>query len=458
MIKVSRRSNGVALPMGNFDRGREILEAIKESKGITRDEIHDTKGLGKSVISNNVTILKDLDLVVALGYRKRQLNITDRGIMLLSLLQDESNRGKLKEFSDSIIIHSKSLLFTYMLIKNRGRIEYNELGHLIAKEFTIKWENELTYTLVGRSAVSYLVGIGLIEEYDVGRKRKPTGFRPMVTATIIIKTVKKYSMNNPQPIYTNLDNRNLKSRRKTEATMLVELGLIRNVGGANHKLTPMGKKLKNVINKPDEGKVFREVILMNSHVQNILKILRDKYEKIGWMEISNVLERYNEAKWGVNTQKWFGTKFLSWLKLAGIAEPNHEYGKFVLSESKIEAIQSKIPEIHEVVKKPALETSKKTVVSQNGSIINHLGELETQLVNIFINIKNWHSDSELKQNILDILSKLIESDNSQISIIAEYIKSDIEEAFENHDINIISKVTGKNKRLMEDIGEVPVVP
>ncbi len=446
------------IPLGTFNYGRKTLELLLEFGKLNRGELIEKIELGPSVVANNLPILKELKLIEYFGYRDSNIALTDYGKDFIYSLQGFENKKLKKDvFNDfvlnHILINSKALTEAYIILRGQNNITFNKLGHRIAEASGKKWVHEASYTHVGRSSVDYLRGFVLINglKGTVMRKRKRQGFRPSLGVNSIVNKIKTYSTNRSYPIYSNYDKVGVKSRRLSDANLLSDLNLIRRTDGLNYKLTSLGLKLKKAIDTPDESRVFREIILRNGDVSRVFDNIRNFNGKFGWKDIGEILEEYNDAQWGNVTLRVYGTKFLSWLKLAGLVEENHERGKYIISFK--EPIQGKIPvEIGEEHKAPIKQEKTKAITSPNGDFLTNLSIFSQHLNRILIELDNWNQDTVLEKDMLSTLEKMSKFglDDFRLQIIIDQITFLVEKGFEDNDLNCIRSTAKSINKLLNE--------
>jgi len=317
----AKKENKVVFPIVKFEHLKKILLTLLDNngKGMSREELSRKTNLGKSLLSNSIPILKELELINSFGSVKGDLlHLTPNG-ELLAICLKKDDKVILKDLTQNVLNKSKVLRKAYLLLISNINLTPYELGVKLAEEFGKKWDTRSTYGAVGRSCIEILRGFGLID-YKIKRGKQ---HRFKVRDYRLIPTA---SANKIFSILSRIDNiveipsEIIKTQKEQEQfKTLVDLKLVENIGNRTFRLSELGRKLKREIENGNGSEVFRDAILRHKPSVDAIAKLKEK-GVFNWKVVGEVIEEINEEQYKEVTRNDYGKKFLSWLKRANIVE------------------------------------------------------------------------------------------------------------------------------------------
>ena len=442
----------VTCPMTNFSTIKEILLTLESEHDLKIKTLAEFTKKSVSAINNALPIMRELKLVRTTGRTTGRGNqgkiiLLKDGERLVFFLKANDNE-KIKEFAQKELLQkSKILLESYEILKDDPEISSEKLGRLLNSKFekSTKWKLDVTYRNVGRTCMYILEGFQLIE-YKGGHGRGRKKFRgkqrnvllPYMTADKIFDLLRKFKEEGTWH-FTNL-NQSPSERVRTlgYASTLVDLGITRYIDTKNYilQLTQDGMKLKNTINDRERREIFQDILLKNHHVVEIIRMIKELNREVGYMDVGEIVQKYNDTDWAPLTIRGYGIKILSWLRESDILEKNGEYGKYHISPSFLEKhgmIFVTVAPIEEV--RTLVIQEKSSTAIDTDTIFMNLNRYCNWL--IYSDNNEWYTNNITKTEIIKNLDQLIGISKGKDSIISKDAKCWIEQGYETKNIKYI---------------------
>lgn len=442
----------VTCPMTNFFTIKDILLTLESEHDLKIKTLAEFTKKSVSAINNALPIMRELKLVRTTGRTtgrgdQGKIILLKDGERLVFFLKANDNE-KIKEFAQKELLQkSKILSESYEILKDDPEISSEKLGRLINSKFekSTKWKLDVTYRNVGRTCMYILEGFQLIE-YKGGHGRGKKKFRgkqrnvllPYMTADKIFDLLKKFKEGNTWH-FTNLDQSpSERVRAIGYASTLVDLGITSYIDTKNYilQLTQDGIKLKNTINDRERREIFQDILLKNHHLVVVIRMIKELDREVGYLDIGEILQKYNDTDWAYLTKRGYGIKVLNWLKEADILEKNGEYGKYHISPSFLEkwkTIFATIVPIKEL--KPMVIQEKSSTDIDIDVIFMNLNRYCNWL--IYTNNSEWYDNNIVKTNIIENIDRLIDESKGVYSILFKDAKLWIGQGYKTKDISCI---------------------
>ncbi len=323
----------VIWPSAGFSTIKKITIALVSGRTVRSDLVHKAS-VSKSAMNNALPIMRNLQIVQSEGYRKTSLKLTEDGEELATALKNNNEDG-LNLIGERLLNNSPVLKSAKSRLVQNPQINLEILGHQLAEEFGMRWDHSGTYRNVGQHSKSILMNFGAIPRTGMRSSNggyivpNRTTLVPSTSAEMIFDFIKKLDREQAKPIVGSLEPSSTKTYRLGRFKSLIDLDLVESpLGDKCFRLTESGLRLKRAIQNGEESRVFAEIIFEFQPSKEVILILSNAKQTFNSTEIGNNIAEYNGANWGKETSRQEGLRFLSWLRTAGIAQQNHEPGKY----------------------------------------------------------------------------------------------------------------------------------
>ena len=412
----------VECPSTNFRNIVDVLTVLEQSPEINVEQIALLSKKGKSVISNAVPLAIELQLIERSGRRRGKLFISNSGSQLLAFLKT-NDKQKINELALNILLpRSKILNEAYKVIKNEPGISSDNLGKKIHSLLNINkpWK-ERTYSTVGKTCRYILDGLELVPYGDEGKKQVKRQHRgrfknklyPSTSVDNVFEIVDTYfKMGNSWKITHPDQQESKKQSLLYQVSSLIDLGLAEYIDHENDiiKLTEAGIRIQKTTDRNERKKIFQEILFDYPPIVDILKMLYHSHNDFGFIEVGNILERYNNCHWSDSSKKSYGTKLISWLLMGDIIVED-QWGKYSFTSSFLNN-ETLFPIVHiipepDVTKKIFVKSDiqkNETLLSDINSYINIINRLCNWILHTDNN--EWYANEVVKEEILSNIDSL----------------------------------------------------
>lgn len=374
----------VTIPYVRIGQIIEFVESMPTSE-ISFSEFSLSSRLRKSQTRNIIPSLITLGL---LEKHKRKIKLTKIG-QDLKLSIKTHNKEKSKNIIKSSIQKVAPLSYVVQLLKQEQKLTIEQIGRELAAKYNKSWDHPLTYKTHGASCAS-IVAFADYGVYDSGVLRESELVSaplkipfPNVTFQAMVKLLE-----NIYP-YPNISTKDLsqkigksQGRLTSELSVCAELKLIRREYRGLYKISEMGEKfISPSLQEEEKSKILKQCLLNSRYKLVIEKLSNVSFNAI---KLGEILIYIFRSKSTLKTQKVYGTKFLNWLKYAGIVK-KIKVGTYTLDESQIK----EVPALKETKEKTVhrVDINEQYKLSQNyykiGKLIGmFLGSIEKKEITI----------------------------------------------------------------------------
>ncbi|MBW2069571.1 MAG: hypothetical protein JRI31_12020 [Deltaproteobacteria bacterium] len=297
---------------------RRLSPSFIEKKGIVIGEF--CKALGEKIgtVSNMLVTLRALHLVKGRG----NYDFTEEGKQYaISLIRN--NEAKSREVLVKICEGLDYITEIRQWLKQKGKLEINEIGNQIALKFNQKWENPVTVRAYGAAIGSIIDYIGQAS-YRSGTLLLPDGVDRSDTLPVPDVHVRKIIviLNGLFPEGKELKElskavKTSEGRLSSELMACIELGLVERAARGFYKLKKPGKDMISPMSTDEHKRSIFRKQLLGSGYSRILKELGNE-TTIG--EMARIIPYMMGKSWNERTSTNFARKFMNWLVFAGIME------------------------------------------------------------------------------------------------------------------------------------------
>ena len=451
----------VTCPITNFHIIKEILFLLESEHDLQLKTLAEFTKKTVAAITNALPIMRELGLVLTTPSRPKKISLTKDGEKLAYYLKSK-DKEKIKELAQNRLLpKSKILSESLKILSDNPEISSEKLGRILNEKLeSNEWKHNITYRNVGRTCMYLLDAFQLVPYKGHpsrgslnGRKRKK--LLPLIPAEKIFDLLEKFKEDHIW-IVTNSDQRLKERERAIEyRNTLLDLGIAQFIDRKNNviHLTNEGLNLKYTKDEKKRKEIFKNILLKNHHLVEIIKMIRKLNKEISNWYLGEILEKYNDTIWSDSTKRNYGMKLLNWLKEANILEENIKWGTYRFSNSFLE----ENPEItqdliyydkktNEILipdsenKKIALNSAdqlKHTSLDQNMTTkLNNtqiLNNLNRSYWLRFIGNKDWYFDETLKHIFYKSLSTLLNNSSGISKNRFQIAKFLLDKAYENPD-------------------------
>jgi len=333
----------IDLPYMRITQVNELLKKLSpsfiERETISSTEISKAIGVKKATINNMVTTCKALGMIQGRG----KYSFTDSGKKYIKHLLRNSDY-KSREILKAIVSEIDYIVETRQWLEQKGKLKIEDIGNQLALKFDQKWEHPLTAKAYGAAISSIIDFIG------------DASYR---TGTLFLKKAEYPAESIPAPdVYINRifeiltalfpDGRDFhelseitetsEKRLSSEILPCLELGLVERPTRGFYRLMDSGKSMISPVStEQNKSTIFRERLLRSRYS----KTLRELTDEITVEKMGEILKYSLNRGWASQTSKTFGSKFISWLIYAGIAEKKGR--KYIISDRKSLGIKYDTP-------------------------------------------------------------------------------------------------------------------
>ncbi len=312
----------IDLPYIRITRLNELLRrfspAFIEKQGIVLDEF--CKGLGekRGTANNMLVTLKALHLVKGRGAYTFTREGREYAISLI-----RNNEARSREILAKICEGLDYIIEIQQWLKQKGKLETNEIGNQIALKLNQKWGNPLTVRAYGAAIGSILDYIGKAS-YRAGTLLLPDGVDRSDALPIPDVHVRKIIviLNGLFPEgkgFKELSKaiKTSEGRLSSELMACVELGLVERAARGFYKLKDPGKDMISPMSTDEHKRsVFRKQLLGSGY----RRILKEIGEETTIGDMGKIIPYIMGKGWKERTSLNLARKFMNWLVFAGIAE------------------------------------------------------------------------------------------------------------------------------------------
>lgn len=442
---MSKRSNNdVRVYNTTFNNAKQALEEICKREIVDRKVLYNAIGISRVVLIKTLAPLFDLGFIDHAGKWHASLAITPEGRQVLNLLQGDDKEA-LRRFMLGQIPRSPSMLEAYRFLVENPYADYFTVGQHVTEAFGKTYKEKILIKNIGRSYVNLLHGFGASDCKPFTRVIAHEGkFLPRIFGEMIITEIERFTDDEPVMPYEPSASRYKRSRKRTEYKSLVELGISYQVDNELFKLTPVGKRLKEGANTPEQVRLMRGIITSNENVSNILRMIREQDAGYTEDEVGDILEQYNKEKWKNDTKKVHARRFLSWLRMAGMLD----LGKGSAPPEVVEEIMhmgtlgtpgsSDVPEIMDKLGGMALAPPSDSAAYATCVAGEGLNRLNLLLLKVLTRPGDWSDDVNLKGELLAVVDELKSSASG--GMVFKQMGVLIEMGFKHRDIECIAGV------------------
>jgi len=437
----------VIWPFTSFATVIKVVDGVGRSgpEGISKERLGELLKLSRSSINNALPITESLGFLEVSGYRKSTLRLLPEGRMLQSALAKGDIQG-LRQLGQLSIAKSPVLERAYAALFQDPDMSSEELARRVAEELGKKWATATSYRGVGRSVVNILTGLQLI---PAGRTRRVVRWRstmpnlnalvPSATADGLFRYAVQLDSHDMRAIAQPEDAPRKKWSIMDQFRSLIDLGLAVPDGEMRFRLSPIGARIKTAIregNQEEFGRLFSSVLLAHPVCRAVINHLIDRGSSVGWREIGEEVRKINGRDWRENTTRIAGLRFLSWLKVSGIAKPNHESGKFGISLPQVEPLR--MENLHseenlELVHEDGISGPGESIEVERGK-----GAVRAFIVDInrvLVSEDNeWNQNEESRRRLLEEVAFIGRLHSRPLPYLVPVIRHQVEKAFARREI------------------------
>jgi len=270
-----------------------------------------------------------------------------------------NNDDKSREILKAIVNKIDYIVEIRQWLEQKGKLKIEDIGNQLALKFDQKWENPLTVKAYGAAIssiidfigdASYRTGTLFLKKAEYPAESIPV---PDVHINKILGILKALF---PDGIDLHeLSEKIMTSEKRLSSEVLpcLELGLVERPTRGFYRLTDSGKSiLRPASTEQNKKTIFRERLLKSRYI----KTLGELTDEITVEKMGEILKHSLSRGWTDETSRTFGSKFISWLIYAGIAEKKGR--KYIITDRKSLGTTYEIPLDEKVgtIQKPPIKS------------------------------------------------------------------------------------------------------